>query len=166
MFNVPLRVKRHPVLTIVFIWLGVMTPVGMTAEAAFHLERAPGVVAQEGLRVAPEMAGVETYKREPLPPQRASGYDPITWMQHEPPPSKWDCIAKYESGGNWSINTGNGYYGGLQFSASTWRAAGGTRYASYAHQASEAEQKEVAESWLARTNWGQWPQTSRMCGYR
>uniref|UniRef100_UPI001B341F13 transglycosylase family protein n=1 Tax=Staphylococcus aureus TaxID=1280 RepID=UPI001B341F13 len=45
----------------------------------------------------------------------------------------WDRVAKCESGGNWKINTGNGYYGGLQFSRSTWRAFGGARYASTAN---------------------------------
>src|SRR4029453_7581735 len=44
----------------------------------------------------------------------------------------WDAVAQCESGGNWSINTGNGYYGGLQFSRSTWKAYGGTKYASTA----------------------------------
>ncbi|CAM5317424.1 hypothetical protein SFUMM280S_10801 [Streptomyces fumanus] len=51
--------------------------------------------------------------------------------------SEWDAVAQCESGGNWSINTGNGYYGGLQFSASTWAAYGGTQYASTADQASQ-----------------------------
>ena len=53
--------------------------------------------------------------------------------------SEWDTVAQCESGGNWSINTGNGYYGGLQFSASTWAAYGGTAYASTANQASKSQ---------------------------
>ena len=56
----------------------------------------------------------------------------------------WDRIAKCESGGNWSINTGNGYYGGLQFNLATWRSVKGTDFAAYPHQASRAEQITVA----------------------
>ncbi len=61
----------------------------------------------------------------------------------------WDRIAQCESGGDWHINTGNGYYGGLQFSASTWRAHGGTAYASTADRATKAQQIEIAEKVLA-----------------
>ena len=78
--------------------------------------------------------------------------------------STWDRLAKCESGGNWSINTGNGYYGGLQFSASTWRAFGGTKHASYAHRATRTEQMLTAEKTLARQGWGAWPACSRKLG--
>ncbi|MCT9080044.1 LysM peptidoglycan-binding domain-containing protein [Streptomyces fulvoviolaceus] len=71
--------------------------------------------------------------------------------------SEWDTVAQCESGGNWSINTGNGYYGGLQFSASTWAAYGGTAYASTADQASQSEQIAVAEKVLASQGKGAWP---------
>ncbi|MFD3378602.1 MULTISPECIES: transglycosylase family protein [unclassified Streptomyces] len=71
--------------------------------------------------------------------------------------SEWDAVAQCESGGNWSINTGNGYYGGLQFSASTWAAYGGTAYASTANQASKSEQIAVAEKVLAGQGKGAWP---------
>ncbi|WP_328363232.1 transglycosylase family protein [Streptomyces sp. NBC_00457] len=71
--------------------------------------------------------------------------------------SEWDAVAQCESGGNWSINTGNGYYGGLQFSASTWAAYGGTQYASTANQASKAQQIEIAEKVLAGQGKGAWP---------
>ena len=76
----------------------------------------------------------------------------------------WDRLAKCESGGNWHINTGNGYYGGLQFSASTWRAFGGGKYASSAHRASRAEQIAIAEKVLDRQGWGAWPACSRKLG--
>jgi nucleoid-associated protein YgaU len=69
----------------------------------------------------------------------------------------WDAVAQCESGGNWSINTGNGYYGGLQFSASTWAAYGGTAYASTANQASKSQQIAVAEKVLAAQGKGAWP---------
>ncbi|MFF0277901.1 transglycosylase family protein [Streptomyces sp. NPDC094447] len=71
--------------------------------------------------------------------------------------SEWDRVAACESGGNWSINTGNGYYGGLQFSASTWAAYGGTAYASTADQASKSQQIAVAEKVLAGQGKGAWP---------
>ncbi|MFF6781628.1 transglycosylase family protein [Streptomyces sp. NPDC012510] len=74
--------------------------------------------------------------------------------------SEWDAVAQCESGGNWSINTGNGYYGGLQFAASTWAGYGGTKYASTADQASKAQQIEIAEKVLASQGKGAWP----VCG--
>ncbi|MEU7407909.1 transglycosylase family protein [Streptomyces sp. NPDC042638] len=74
--------------------------------------------------------------------------------------SEWDAVAQCESGGNWSINTGNGYYGGLQFSASTWAAYGGTQYAATADKASQSQQIAVAEKVLAAQGKGAWP----VCG--
>ncbi|KOV70102.1 transglycosylase family protein [Streptomyces sp. MMG1121] len=69
----------------------------------------------------------------------------------------WDRIAQCESGGNWHINTGNGYYGGLQFSAGTWRAYGGTAYAPTADQASRSAQIAVATQVQQAQGWGAWP---------
>ncbi|MEU8977420.1 transglycosylase family protein [Streptomyces sp. NPDC048309] len=71
--------------------------------------------------------------------------------------SEWDAVAQCESGGNWSINTGNGFYGGLQFSASTWAAYGGSAYASTADQASKSQQIAVGEKVLAAQGKGAWP---------
>ncbi|MCJ0903502.1 transglycosylase family protein [Rhodococcus sp. ARC_M6] len=71
----------------------------------------------------------------------------------------WDGVAECESGGNWGINTGNGYYGGLQFSQSTWTANGGS--GSPAH-ASKEEQIRVAENTLQSQGPGAWP----TCGQR
>ncbi|MGX1852791.1 LysM peptidoglycan-binding domain-containing protein [Streptomyces sp. NBC_01456] len=70
--------------------------------------------------------------------------------------STWDKVAQCESGGNWSINTGNGYYGGLQFSNSSWAAAGGTQYAPRADQASKSQQIAAAEKLLAIQGPGAW----------
>ena len=78
----------------------------------------------------------------------------------------WDRIAQCESGGNWSINTGNGYSGGLQFLHSTWRAYGGQEFASMAYQASRSEQIIVAERILDDVGWGAWPTCSRRLGLR
>ncbi|MEV7235494.1 transglycosylase family protein [Streptomyces sp. NPDC051020] len=68
----------------------------------------------------------------------------------------WDAVAQCESGGNWSINTGNGYYGGLQFSQSSWAAAGGTQYAPRADLATKAQQIATAEKLLAMQGPGAW----------
>jgi resuscitation-promoting factor RpfE len=71
----------------------------------------------------------------------------------------WDAIAACESGGNWAINTGNGFYGGLQFTPSTWRANGGS---GAANAASREEQIRVAENVLRTQGIGAWP----VCGRR
>jgi resuscitation-promoting factor RpfA len=75
----------------------------------------------------------------------------------------WDKLAQCESTGNWSINTGNGFSGGLQFTKSTWRAFGGE---GQAHHASREEQIVVAERVLAQQGWGAWPACSRKLGLR
>ncbi len=69
----------------------------------------------------------------------------------------WDAVAQCESSGNWAINTGNGYSGGLQFSSSTWAAFGGHEYASNAHVATKAQQIAVAERTLDVQGPGAWP---------
>jgi LysM repeat protein len=74
----------------------------------------------------------------------------------------WDAIAQCESSGNWAANTGNGFYGGLQFTESTWLAYGGGSYAHYAYQASRTAQIAVAEKVLAGQGIGAWP----VCGKR
>ena len=73
----------------------------------------------------------------------------------------WDKVAKCESGGNWKINTGNGYYGGLQFSSSTWRGYGGKKYASKANHASKGEQIAIARRVLAGQGAGAWATCGR-----
>ena len=73
---------------------------------------------------------------------------------------RWDAIAACESGNNWAINTGNGYYGGVQFDQSTWERNGGLRYAPRADLATREEQIAIAEVTRARQGWGAWP----VCG--
>ena len=75
--------------------------------------------------------------------------------------SQWDRVAACESGGNWSIDTGNSFYGGLQFTRSTWSAFGGGAYASTADRASRSQQISVAEKVLASQGPGAWPVCSR-----
>ncbi|MFC4375609.1 transglycosylase family protein [Nocardia halotolerans] len=69
----------------------------------------------------------------------------------------WDALARCESTGNWSINTGNGYYGGIQFDQSTWERQGGLKYAPRADLATREEQIAIAEVTRARQGWGAWP---------
>ncbi|WP_394275089.1 transglycosylase family protein [Luteococcus sp.] len=76
----------------------------------------------------------------------------------------WDRVAQCESTGNWSINTGNGYYGGLQFSRSTWLAFGGGKYAPTANKATKAQQIEIAKKTLKVQGPGAWPVCSRKAG--
>ena len=76
----------------------------------------------------------------------------------------WDRIAQCESGGNWHINTGNGYFGGLQFSAHTLRAYGGGAYASTADRASSSAQITVATRVQQAQGWGAWPVCSGRAG--
>lgn len=73
----------------------------------------------------------------------------------------WDSLAQCESGGNWGINTGNGFSGGLQFTPSTWAAFGGS---GSPQGASKAEQIRVAENVLAGQGWGAWPACSASLG--
>ncbi len=78
--------------------------------------------------------------------------------------SAWDRLASCESGGNWGINTGNGYYGGLQFADGTWDGNGGERYASRADLATRAEQIVVAARVLDGRGWSPWPACSSRMG--
>jgi len=105
---------------------------------------------------APESAApVRTPQAGPSAPAQAAA---------PAPPSSgganWAAIAACESGGNWSANTGNGFYGGLQFTEQTWLAYGGGQYASSANLASESEQIAVADRVLAGQGIGAWP----VCG--
>lgn len=74
----------------------------------------------------------------------------------------WDRVAKCESGGRWGIDSGNGYYGGLQIAPGTWESYGGKKFGSNASKASKREQIKVAEKIRAGQGWGAWGS----CGWR
>lgn len=100
--------------------------------------------------------------------QRTTAPQQVQSAPAEPAPavasgSVWDRLAACESGGNWSINTGNGYYGGLQFKLSTWHSVGGS---GYPHQNSRAEQIKRGKILQARSGWGQWPACTAKLGLR
>jgi hypothetical protein len=78
----------------------------------------------------------------------------------------WDRVAHCESGGNWRANTGNGYYGGLQFSLSTWHSYGGKAFAHTADRATRSQQIAIAEKVLHSQGWKAWPTCSRKAGLR
>jgi len=81
-------------------------------------------------------------------------------------PGVWDRLAQCESSGNWAINTGNGFFGGLQFLQATWEGFGGGAFAPRADLASREQQIIVAERVRARQGWGAWPECSRKLGLR
>lgn len=80
------------------------------------------------------------------------------------PSGVWDDLAECESGGDWAINTGNGYHGGLQFLGSTWRAYGGGEFADRADRASRDQQITVAERVRDDVGFGAWPSCARRLG--
>ena len=81
-------------------------------------------------------------------------------------PAVWDRVAQCESSGNWRINTGNGFFGGLQFLPATWEGFGGLAFAARADLATREQQIIVAERVLAKQGWGAWPACSRKLGLR
>lgn len=88
---------------------------------------------------------------------------PVVAMEapaHAAPTRTWDRIAHCESGGRWHIDTGNGYFGGLQISKSTWDGYGGRKFARYPHGATKREQIRVAERIRNGQGWGAWPSCS------
>jgi hypothetical protein len=82
---------------------------------------------------------------------------PPTRVVTYPGDTVWDRLAQCEASGNWAANTGNGYYGGLQFSHSTWLGYGGGAYADYPHQATREEQIAIAEKLRAARGYQPWP---------
>ena len=93
----------------------------------------------------------------PPPPDSGGGLgDPNSY-------ATWDALAECESGGNWQINTGNGYYGGLQFSLGSWQAVGGT---GYPHEHSRETQITMGQRLYASSGWGAWPACTAQLGWR
>lgn len=111
-----------------------------------------GVAANE--RAAAEAAEQEAARRSQRPHSTYSGG------------GVWAAVAQCESGGDWSANTGNGYFGGLQENMAFWSNYGGLAYASRPDLASASQQIAVAERGLAVQGWGAWPGCSRLLGLR
>ena len=117
------------------------------------------VTVTDGVETARETLST-TVTREPVAEQVSVGTKAKPAIADG---SVWDALAKCEAGGNWAINTGNGYYGGLQFNLGTWRANGGT---GMPHQASREEQIAVGQRVQASQGWGAWPSCARKLGLR
>lgn len=114
----------------------------------------PNEVAAAPVAATPQVAAapvVSSYRTQPVQAAPVAGG------------SVWDQLAACESGGNWAISTGNGFYGGLQFTPSSWRAVGGS---GLPNQASREEQIMRAEALQARQGWGAWPACSAKLGLR
>jgi uncharacterized protein YabE (DUF348 family)/transposase len=126
----------------------------------------PGIPGTQDITFAVSIVnGVETGRRltahNIVTPARPSvlriGAKPGTMVPPVSNGATWDALAACESGGNWAINTGNGFYGGVQFSQNTWNRQGGLRYAPRADLATREEQLAIAEVTRARQGWGAWP---------
>jgi hypothetical protein len=114
------------------------------------------VTVVDGVQTAKEPLAT-TVTREPVTEQVTVG------AKERPVDGVWDKLAQCEAGGNWAMNSGNGYYGGLQFNASTWRAYGGT---GLPHQNSREQQIAIGEKLQAAQGWGAWPGCARKLGLR
>lgn len=144
--------------------------VGVVGAAALGLHASPSeddtnAVAEEAgvdpteLKGAANSTGLEARRYleavgELPPPRAAAG----------PPSGVWDRLAQCESTGRWNANTGNGYFGGVQFDLATWRGSGGLVFAPRPDLASRAEQIAVAEQLRARRGFAPWPVCSRRLG--
>ena len=132
-----------------------------------------GLSARQGIMVSSAVGRhtAEELVPDPAPtpaaaPMEATLHGTLAPAATEPAPprvvtyagdSVWDDLARCESGGNWAINSGNGYYGGLQFSLGTWQQYGGAEFAAYPHQATREEQIIVAERLHAARGYAPWP---------
>lgn len=103
-------------------------------------------------------------KVEPVAAEVAVGTKP--GAPYVPPGSVWDALAQCEATGNWAINTGNGFYGGVQFDQNTWDRWGGQEYAPRADLATREEQIAIATKTQAAQGWGAWPSCSSKLGLR
>ena len=126
-----------------------------------NTHRAPGrAVAFRGVRVAPKVAAATGGAVV------VAGLGLVGTQSATAEGTVWDEVAQCESGGNWSINTGNGYYGGIQFNSRTWKAYGGDKYAPRADLATREQQIDIAKKVQANQGWGDWPACTSKLGIR
>ena len=137
-----------------------------TMNISRHVVEDPGTPGTQDVTFAVSTVnGVETGRRlvahDVVTPARPSvqrvGAKPGTQVPPVSNSATWDALASCESSGNWAINTGNGFYGGVQFNQNTWERHGGLRYAPRADLATREEQIAIAEVTRARQGWGAWP---------
>ena len=146
-----------------------------TMNMSRHVVENPGTTGTQVVTFAVSTVnGVETgrspLKNEIVAPAQPSvlrvGAKPGTQVPPVRNGATWDALSACESGGNWAINTGNGFYGGVQFNQSTWERHGGLRYAPRADLATREEQIAIAEVTRAVQGWGAWPVCSVRAGVR
>ncbi len=129
--------------------------------AAEALDHEAGLPAPTSVALEAQFQVIPTPRATPKPASKPT-------VPAKPPAisggAVWDRLAQCESGGNWSINTGNGYYGGLQFGLGTWAGYGGTAYASRPDLASREEQIAVAERLRAARGYSPWPACAAKLG--
>ncbi|MEJ6013752.1 transglycosylase family protein [Corynebacterium sp. H127] len=123
-------------------------------------------VVKENGKVVSEKVIKETEVKAPVPAKVKRGTKEKPSAPSVAGGSVWDALAQCEAGGNWAINTGNGFSGGLQFTPSTWLAYGGGEYAPQAHLATREQQIAVAEKVQAGQGWGAWPACTSKLGMR
>jgi uncharacterized protein YabE (DUF348 family)/transposase len=142
-----------------------------TMNISRHVVEDPGTPGTQDVTFAVSTVnGVETGRRlvahEVVTPARPLvqrfGAKPGTEVPPVSNSATWDAVAACEADGNWAINTGNGFYGGVQFNQNTWEGNGGLRYAPRADLATREEQIAIAEVTRVRQGWGAWP----VCGAR
>ena len=135
----------------------------------------PGTPGEQDVTFAVSIVnGVETGRlpvaNEVITPARAAvvriGAKPGTEVPFVANGATWDALAGCEAGGNWAINTGNGFFGGVQFDQNTWERNGGLRYAERADLATREEQIAIAAVTQRRQGWGAWPTCSSRLGVR
>jgi hypothetical protein len=135
----------------------------------------PGTPGEQDVTFAVSIVnGAETGRlpvaNEVITPARPSvlrvGAKPGTEVPPVSNGAAWDALAGCEAGGNWAINTGNGFYGGVQFDQNTWERNGGLRYAARADLATREEQIAIATVTQQRQGWGAWPVCSGRIGAR
>lgn len=131
---------------------------GRDGSAALSLS-AVGMASTESLDPVatlptPAAASMEATLYPVPPPRRPPAVDPSDFVVTD---ATWDRLAMCESSGNWAANTGNGYYGGLQFSLPTWQGYDGAEFAAYPHEATREQQIAVAERLYARRGFQPWP---------
>ncbi|MFF9865534.1 transglycosylase family protein [Streptomyces sp. NPDC013953] len=123
----------------------------------------PVVLVSSVLLLQGAGAGVAAAGHHPPPPAPGPGPS-YTLTDCAGDQWPWGCVAHCESSGRWHLNTGNGFYGGLQFRQSTWEAYGGLKYAARADLATRQQQIAVAEEVLRWQGWGAWPTCSQRYG--
>jgi LysM repeat protein len=149
--------NRHQVADPDVIAVGQQLSLPASSQVPAWMARAALAAIPDGSPAPATATPVSAPQADPAPAQSAPA-------QAAAPSSSgganWSAIAACESGGNWSANTGNGFYGGLQFTEQTWLAYGGGQYASSANLASQSQQEAVAQNVLAGQGIGAWP----VCG--